>query len=362
MKPFDRIRFPLMGLALLTLLAAMWGGLVRVGWRFPPIQPLLPGLHGALMISGFLGTLIGLERAAAFAAGNRPTWLRVGAYLGPLLTGLGALLSLAGVQGPGVVGLLWAGSLCLVLIYFYIVHEHPAVYTVLMGLGALSWLVGSSLWFFGQPVHQLVNWWAGFLVLTIVGERLELGRLSRVSGGATALLLAAVALFGLGQVIWLQGGRVLVALGWAGMALWLFRYDISRYTIRKTGLPRFVAVCLLAGYAWLLAGGLLLLWGDPGPVGLRYDAYLHAIFVGFIMSMIFGHAPIILPALTGRMVTFHARLYAPLALLHGSLVLRWLGDLLPNGPLRTWGALLNATAVLVYLGLVVYGMLSNRQT
>lgn len=40
-----------------TLLTAMWAGLLRLGWNWPPLQPTLPMLHGPLMVSGFLGTL-----------------------------------------------------------------------------------------------------------------------------------------------------------------------------------------------------------------------------------------------------------------------------------------------------------------
>lgn len=58
-----RIRFPLMGLGMLALLAALWAGLVRLGWGLPPLRPTLPIAHGPLMVSGFLGTLISLERA-----------------------------------------------------------------------------------------------------------------------------------------------------------------------------------------------------------------------------------------------------------------------------------------------------------
>ena len=43
----------------------MWAGLLRMGWVWPPLRPTLAALHGPLMVSGFLGTLIGLERAVA---------------------------------------------------------------------------------------------------------------------------------------------------------------------------------------------------------------------------------------------------------------------------------------------------------
>jgi hypothetical protein len=36
---------------MLSLLAALWGGLVRMGWALPPLGPTLVLLHGPLMVS-----------------------------------------------------------------------------------------------------------------------------------------------------------------------------------------------------------------------------------------------------------------------------------------------------------------------
>jgi hypothetical protein len=57
---------------------------------------------------------------------------------------------------------------------------------------------------------------------------------------------------------------------------------------------------LIAGYFWLAAGGLLwILFAQFFSTGPYYDAMLHAIFLGFVFSMIFADAPIILPTITG---------------------------------------------------------------
>ena len=68
-------------LAVSALLFGMWAGLIRLGWVLPVLQPPLPMLHGPLMVCGFLGTLIGLERAV----GTGKRW----AYAGPALTAAG---------------------------------------------------------------------------------------------------------------------------------------------------------------------------------------------------------------------------------------------------------------------------------
>jgi hypothetical protein len=76
----------------------------------------------------------------------------------------------------------------------------------------------------------------------------------------------------------------------AASALWLGRFDIARRALRRPGLPRFVALALLPGYAWLGLGGLLWLRYGAVPDGHAYEAQLHAIFPGFVFSMIFGDA------------------------------------------------------------------------
>src|SRR5690606_17708518 len=58
---------------------------------------------------------------------------------------------------------------------------------------------------------------------------------------------------------------------------------------------------------------------------------------GFVFSMIFAHAPIILPAVSGRAVAYSPVFYSNLALLHASLVVRIAGDLLALPAVRGWG-------------------------
>jgi hypothetical protein len=112
-----------------------------------------------------------------------------------------------------------------------------------------------------------------------------------------------------------------------GYALWLARFDIARYTVRRAGLPRFVALALLLGYVWLGIGGALWALHGAEVAGFPHDAELHAIFVGFVFSMIFGQAPVVFPGVLGIDIPFRRVFYVHLALLHAGLVLRIGGDL-----------------------------------
>lgn len=244
------------------------------------------------------------------------------------------------------------GSLGLVAVFVVIIRRQPALFTVIMGLGALAWLAGNGLWLAGRSIYGVVPWWAGFLVLTIVGERLELAQLSRLSAVRRGAFLVATGFFLAGLVVTsiaFDIGIRLVGVGMLVLALWLLRYDIARRTVRKTGLTRFIAACLLSGYVWLGASGLMGLLFGGVVAGPRYDAVLHALFLGFVLAMIFGHAPIIFPAVLGSPLSFQPTFYAHLALLHTSLILRVAGDLAGWLPGRQWGGLLNVLAVLLFL-------------
>ena len=145
------------------------------------------------------------------------------------------------------------------------------------------------------------------------------------------------------------------------LAGWLLQYDIARRTVWQTGLTRFIAVCLLSGYGWLGVVGALT-WRFAGILaGPYYDAMLHTVFVGFVFAMIFAHAPIILPAILGRTTSpYHPVLYVPLLLLHASLLLRVVGDLMGWWPGRQWGGLLNALTVLLFFITLARGLLRGR--
>jgi hypothetical protein len=354
----DSRRIPLLALAILALLAALWAGWIRIGWNWPALQPGLIAAHGPLMVCGFLGTLIALERAIAL----HRSWM----YVAPLLSGIGSMALILGFSGLAAKVLITAGSLVMVLIFYIILRQHMAPYTVVMALGSAAWLIGNLLWIFNWPVFRLVPWWMGFLVLTIAGERLELGRLRRLSPAVTSMFYGSIGIFLLGLLVSLwsaQAGIRLAGLGMLALAVWLGRYDIARRTIRQKGLPRFAATSLLTGYFWLGVGGVMALVYGAFPAGPAYDAILHSVFVGFVMAMIFGHAPIVFPAVLGLPVRYSWSYYIPLALLNVSVALRILGDILLIQPLRMWGGLLNGVSILIFLIMIlVYSVVfSNRE-
>src|SRR5699024_7194904 len=170
-------------------------------------------------------------------------------------------------------------------------------------------------------------------------------------------------------VIWIVGvGLTYIdrRLGWfiasAALilqALWLFKYDIARRTIRSAEWTKYNATCLLAGYGWLLLAGLFGLWKGLPYAGFPYDAQLHMIFLGFVFSMIFAHAPVIIPALTGKEIKYSRYFYIPLILLHGSVLFRIVSDLFMNSWHQKSGAHSNVLAILLFLGGVGFQLIRN---
>ncbi len=351
----ERGRYLLLAMGMLALVFGLWSGLLRIGWGLPRGPAGLAMQHGPLMVCGFLGTVISLERAVAL----RRWW----AYAIPLVVGVGGLLLAVGVGEPAGALLFTLGSLGLVALYAVLLRVQADGFLQVMALGAGAWVVGNALWLSGAPVFAAVPWWMGFLVLTIAGERLELSRMLGHDARVQHLFMgiAAVLLTALAATVSAPGAGVR-GMGFAllAMAAWLTRYDVARYTVRQKGLTRFIAVCLLAGYVWMGVAGVLALFVGGVTAGPFYDALLHAVFVGFVFSMIFGHAPIIFPAVLGVPPFYRPVLYAPLALLHASLALRIVADVAGWMALRRWGGLLNAAAIVLFLASVGFSMWASR--
>jgi hypothetical protein len=311
------------------------------------------------LVCGFLGTVISLERAV----GLPDRW----PYLAPALIGAaGAHIVTGGPLFWGVLQLV-VGSALFFVVTLRVIHLRRELFSVTMSLGALCWLVGNGLWLAHWPLPQIVPWWLAFLGLTLIGERIDLSRFQKFEPAAQPLFYVAAGAFLLGVLLTLvsalHGQRVL-GVGLVALAAWLARFDLARRTVREPGLARFMALSLLSGFVWLAVAGALFLGWAPQSAGLGYDAAVHAFFLGFVGSMIFGHAPIIFPSVLGLTSVWRPRFYLHLGLLHASLLVRVSGDLLESVPVRQWGGILNAVALVGFLvntGSALVGQLRTRR-
>ncbi len=331
-----------LAIAVFGLATGLWAGLLRVGWQLPQPHPEFPGAHGPLMVCGFLGVLVILERAAAIGA----AW----ALAGPVLLAGGSAALLTGLWPALAPAAALLSSLLLAALYATVVGRRVTPEGLALTAGALLWAGGNLLWLAGKPIAEVVYWWAGFLVLTIFAERRELARVWLGQRGRRSFVAAV--LFYLVAVLAtranLHAGARLVAAAHVGLLAWLVRYDPAPRALGAGGLRRFMAVCMVLGFAWLaVSAALMAKFGalSGGPV---YDAIFHAIFVGFVFSMIFAHAPVVVPSLLATPIEYSPLFYAHLMFLHASLLVRIAADVLGITWLRMAGAFGTTLAIVLF--------------
>ena len=336
-----RQRALLIVLGFIGLVVGVAAGLARLGYRVPSFALSATPWHGPLMIGGFFGVVIALERAVAL--GRR--W----AYAGPLLAGLGGVAVAVGKPAWSP-WLLLAGSLLLLTASADVFRRQRALFTLTLLLGAACWTIGNLRWSLGAAVPNVVSAWLAFLVLTIAGERLELTRFLPPSGVASSAFATIVVAIGVGLFDASSPvGTAIFAAGLFMLSIWLLKHDIARRTVRTTGLPRFIATCVLSGYAWLAIGAATMLAAGFAAGTRSYDAAIHAIALGFVFAMVFGHAPLIIPAVLKVPLPYHSSFYVPLMLLHGSLALRFCGDMADHVSWIRTGAMLNVFGLAAFV-------------
>lgn len=351
-QPLRRLAFLLP--AGLSLLVGLDAALMLLGLPAPVQVDRFPDVHGVLLVLGFVGTLISLERAVALG--------RRAGFAAPALLGIGGLLLVSPAPLAAGRTALVAGTLALVALFVPLWRRQRDDAVLVQLLGAVLAVGGATLWLGGVPVPVLLPWLAAFLVMTIVGERLELARIALRSG--TPLVAAAFAMFCVvpATLLWPRAGYPLLGLVTLTMVAWLAVHDIARRTIRATGAPRFMAACMLAGYVWLGVAGATWLVAGEALEGGAYDAVVHAVFLGFTLSMIMAHASVIMPAVLRHPLPYHPVFVAPAALLHGSLVVRlWLGDALGVPAALQVGGALNIAALLGFVGCAVWSATRHKK-
>lgn len=326
-----------------ALLLGLDAGLLLLGLPAPITTDRLPEVHGMLLVLGFVGTLISLERAVALGR-----WY---GYAAPaLLAGSGILLVMPAVPlFVGKAGLV-AGAAAFMILYVPLWRRQFDMALLTQLLGAGLGLVGAVLWLGDESFVRVLPWIIGFIVLTIAAERVELARITMGEGAGFRLLLHAWAIM-LALLVGLvlpEVGAFLLGVATLSLAGWLIMHDIARHTIRAKGVTRYMAACILAGYVWLTLAGVLLLFGTPSNP-LVYDAVIHSVFLGYTFSMIMAHSTTILPAVLGIRLPYSPAFWVPIAILQVALIVRMLfGDAFGMGAAWQLGGALGVLALLVF--------------
>lgn len=357
--------------ALLGLVAA----LIRADLIHPSGRVPLADLHGGLMVYGFLGAAIGLERAVAYRSGGpgKPSW----GFFAPALGLLGSLLCLLSlmVSSPAAApawvrveffgGIPWTLSmLVLTAMYLAIWRRQPSAEVLIQVLGSLVGLVGAAAWVAGLDASVLAPTWLFFLILTIVGERVELARAVfsdvRLESGILGLSLLAVLMLPV-QAMAPSVGYPLLGLSLGLLLLVMASHDVAKGTFRHGGLPGFMGTCMLSAYAWGLLAALIWMAAPLDSSTYWGDMALHALAVGFIMTMVIAHVCMIVPSVIRRPLPFHPLLWGAWALMQVGLLIRLLGAIRLYTPLWKAGNLLNVLGILSMMLTVVYLAARGKQ-
>lgn len=338
-------------LALASLVTGLGAGLARLGLLDLALS--VSDRHSVFMLCGFFGTLISLERAVAQGS--------AAALAVPAVSGIGAVLIWFEPQSAALAFL--AAGAGLAVLSAQAALALRTLFSAVLLVAAVLWPIGTGVWLITGDPALAAYIWLGFLILTITAERIELSRLRQRGPLQAGLLVLLVAVFCLGLLTgepfagtpWLTGTAL------AGLALWLTVNDVALITIRGEGLARYSAAALLCGYGWLLVAAAALLMLPPGTSAAGHDIALHAIGLGFVLSMVFAHAPIILPAVAGLRIRYSAALYLPLALLQGATALRVTGNLLAENSLRDTSGWLTMGALGLYAATLILSSRHRRR-
>ena len=185
--------------------------------------------------------------------------------------------------------------------------------------------------------------------LTIAAERVELTRIHLPASAERVLvaIAALVAASATGAVLFPDPGSRAFGLSLLVLVGWLAPRDVARQTIHAGGQPRFSAAAMLAGYGWLAVAAAAWTLAGVTTTPTTHDVVVHTIFLGFVMSMVLAHAPVILPAVLRRPVPYRPLLWVPLVVLHAALFVRVVGDVAGRPLLVAVGGYGTAVALLL---------------
>jgi hypothetical protein len=323
---------------MLSLIGGLLAGLQRIGWTLP--VSAFSASHGSIMVGGFLGTLITLEKVIPL---RKPIL-----YVIPIVSAASVLFFFLGLPFYSIVALLSASAGLSIVFFIYWFRERSLIYAIMFA-GACCWLTGNALLLKTNFYPTAIPWWMAFILLIITAERLELMKFLPVTKNQKVFFVLALLTFLAGCVWSFHGaGSYVAAIALVIASIWLMRHDVVAINLKKTALSRYVGVALLSGYFSLLICGLLFPMLARQPLG--YDALIHCFFIGFAFSMIFAHGPIILPGVLGLSAKpYHPVLYLWLILLHGSWGIRAIADLALDMQTRKYSGLVSAIAIVGYL-------------
>ncbi|MCI0447769.1 hypothetical protein L0152_31720 [bacterium] len=337
---------------LIAISIGIWRIAVTRGFNLPPIPESWPA-HGEIMLGGFLASLIIFERMIALPIDSL-IWV-------PYVYATSALMLHSGhpfARGIHLAAL--AGWLLHRWIAYRKFHrwEKPLVESV-----AFITLTSALMYPGGLPSRpEVALQGLVFPIAVIAVERLEMSFLLKKIGSRMVLLLLIgwCSLWNLSTWRGIPNHSVMGGITLLLVALIAF-YDTALRVSQKQsdGLHKFLRTALMLSYAWLFLGAVAMTASSKISSAIFKDVQFHLIGLGFIFTMILGHAPLILSSALSKLPPKKAPMI-PFLVFQAATVLRILGDfaLLKSVPFWQWSGwisgLIHAISFFVYVATLAF--------
>ncbi|MEQ9299489.1 MAG: hypothetical protein RIF33_13030 [Cyclobacteriaceae bacterium] len=318
----------------LVLMAGLATGLAKLG-----IVPI-PGahLHGLLMLNGFTGGLITVERTLSKPIPSN--------FFALVLLEAGIVLALLDYSWG-----LWlvTGAVLLLLTQEVRAYQKSQwFYHTTQIIGLLCWLTANVKYQFGGFYPLAIPFWQAFILMMILATRLK--NIDRINDRLMMLgMWSYVALICLpfhGIATYLSGG-VLLLVG--ARALWLELKTSPDSAYR-----------LIIVYGWLIATAIGILMSDF--IFYSYDLVIHCFFLGFLFNMIFLNASKAVVSKLGVKNVPLAEGVWIIIMTVGLLLRVVAGDLLEVELAKEAGGIISVLAILGFLGSVIRAVVLTRRS
>lgn len=344
-------RLPFFALAFLGLVTGVWAGVIRLGFDLPGVD--WATLHGPLMVGGFVGTVIGIERS--ILSGNGLWWII------PQLSGVSVVTWIMGFAREAPWLLAGASALLMVMQGIHLFRAGLSWLSAIQLAGAVCFLGGNLRLLLDPFLPAIVPWWMGFVLCFILATRLAYTSFREpfarwlVRSGLLVYLAGILIPFHLDGYYLTGSGLILIAVG-------MIVTEAGSGRVPATAFDVYSIAALVAAWWWLLIAGIGLLFWKEHLYG--YDATIHAFFLGFLFSMVFLHALGKAAALASLAhPPFHPVLFVWLVLLSASLAVRiFAGDILLMEVVKRWAGIFNGVSILGFLvSLIVLTLVRKSQ-
>jgi hypothetical protein len=321
----DKILWPYRGVMvlgalcfLLAIAIGIWRIAVTRGFMLPPIPEWLP-VHGEIMLGGFLAALIIFERMIALRVDSL-IWV-------PYVYALSALMMHSGNPAVRVIHIAaLAGWILHRWIAFRKFHrwEKPLVESVafITLTSALMYPGGLA----ARPEVALQG--LAFPIAVIAVERLEMSFLLKKINSRLVLigLIGWCLLWNLATWRGIPGLTMMGAITLT-LVVMVALHDMALRVFKKQtdGLHKFLKIALMLSYLWLFFAAVVMTASSQISSAIFKDVQFHLIGLGFIFTMILGHAPLILSAAIGKLPPKKAPII-PFVIFQAATLLRITGD------------------------------------